>query len=80
MLGLCDMVLRLLAREPSTTRRAQTEAAAIAELYYQRSPGLHVDPGLVERLLWWEGIDPAEVQREGPSLHRMHSNEPARAA
>ncbi len=83
MLGLCEVMVRLLGdggngRGP--LRGLMTEEAAIAELYFGHGGGRgggggseRIDPGLVERLLWWEGIDAGQVQASGGVVPRIRT-------
>ncbi len=58
MLGLCEFLRSFTARPapPSYEHPTDDEAAAIVDLYF-REHSEPVDPGLLERLLWWEGVE-----------------------
>jgi hypothetical protein len=59
MPGFCEAVNALFAS--GGRRRAMSEAAAIADLYFGGGAE-SIDPGLVERLLWWEGIQREDLR------------------
>lgn len=55
MRTICDIVLDLVS--PRRAPQLLSEEAAICDLYFSTDER-SVDLGLVERLLWWEGIEP----------------------
>lgn len=53
--GICDALLRLLFGARGSTRRdADDESTAVTAMYFRNRD---IDRGLVERLLWWEGVE-----------------------
>jgi hypothetical protein len=65
-----NSLLRAVAGRPAAPARERgmdDEAAAIMDLYF-RERSDPVDPGLVERLLWWEG-----VELPAAPLYRAHA-------
>lgn len=55
MRTICDFVLYLIS--PPRKPRQLSEEDAIRALYFAGA-AREVDHGLVERLLWWEGVEP----------------------
>jgi hypothetical protein len=58
VLTLCQFLLELTRRpiRASPTRSSvASEEDAIREMYFSRET-FDIDPALVERLLWWEGV------------------------
>lgn len=58
MRTICDIILDLIS--PRRAPQPLSEEAAVQALYFAGRDG--VDPGLVERLLWWEGIEPLAAE------------------
>ncbi len=53
--GICDALLRLLFGERTSRGGApDDESTAVATMYFRNRD---IDRGLVERLLWWEGVE-----------------------
>lgn len=65
MRTICDIVLDLISPPPK--RKPLSEEDAIRALYFAEEAS-GVDIGLVERLLWWEGVEPP-VQE----IHRVRA-------
>ena len=60
MLTLCQFFLDLSRRPPRRRSPAPlltTEEDAIRDMYFSRETP-EIDPALVDRLLWWEGVTP----------------------
>ena len=54
--GICDSLLRLLfgERTSQSGTAADDESTGVATMYFRDRD---IDRGLVERLLWWEGVE-----------------------
>ena len=59
MLTLCQFLLDLTRRPTRSTAVLvlASEEDAIREMYFSRET-FDIDPALVDRLLWWEGVAP----------------------
>lgn len=66
MRTICDLFLEILSPR-RTPRELLSEEGAIRALYFGSAAS--VDPGLVERLLWWEGVEPPTLE-----MHRVRAD------